>query len=587
MTHEIRQFLVSLYGATRANRVYARLQERLTHPPAAPKGRARWTPDQRDAFLIAYPDQVREDRTPSLRTLHTVLQQHVGNLLTGLHLLPFFPASSDEGYSVMDYRRVDRRFGEWADIAQLGGTYQLMFDAVINHASVASAWFTGFLQGEPTYDDFFVTVAGDPDLSAVVRPRELPLLTAVDSAHGTKKVWTTFSADQADLNYHNPDVLLEIVDLLIFYADRRADLLRLDAIAYLWKEVGTRCIHLPQTYEVIRLLRASLDICAPHVALVTETNVPHAENITYFGDGSDMAQMVYNFGLPPLVLHAIVNGSASVLARWLSQLAVPPGQGAFLNFLASHDGIGLQPLRGILSDAEVADFASKFERAGALVSYKSDGNGGRSPYELNMNYFDAVNWAREDDDEEVKIARFLTAHAILLSLAGVPAIYFHSLFGSRGWAAGPAETGQKRSVNRQRLNRAELEAELAEPGSRRSAVLRGLSALLRARAASAAFHPKGPQAVSEAGTGVLLIRRTSPSGESAVVCLSNITARGQDVEWKSELLGEPPNAPVSDLISNRIVPTAERRVVSLSPYESVWLARPPANPRFLESEELM
>jgi sucrose phosphorylase len=304
---------------------------------------------ERDALVIAYGDHVREPGVAPLRSLNRLLDRHAGGLISGVHVLPFFPSSSDDGFSVIDYRRVEPSLGSWDDISALGRDFQLMFDGVFNHASAESDWFRRFLREDPEYQDWFITVEGNPDLSKVVRPRTLPLLTSFETASGPKKVWTTFSADQVDLNVKNPDVLLALFDVLLAYVKRGAGLIRLDAIAYLWKEIGTSCIHLPQTHRVVQLMRAVLDQVAPDVMLVTETNVPHRDNISYFGDGTDEAQLVYNFALPPLVLHSLVSGNAEALTRWAGTLKLATTKVTFLNFLASHDGIGVTPVRGILS----------------------------------------------------------------------------------------------------------------------------------------------------------------------------------------------------------------------------------------------
>ena len=363
-------------------------------------------------------------------------------------------------------------------MARVGKNFHLMFDGVINHISAQSEWFKAFLHDDPKYRDYFIVVDGKPDLSQVVRPRALPLLTEFTTPSGVKKVWTTFSADQIDLNYANPDVLLDIIDVLLFYVAQGAELIRLDAIAYLWKEIGTSCLHLPQTHRVIQLLRAILDEVAPHVALITETNVPHQDNISYFGDGHNEAQLVYNFALPPLTLHTFHTGDASALTQWAASLERPDRWGAatsdlqpssappvrsaptFFNFLASHDGIGLNPARGILRDDEIAALVDRVVAHGGRVSYKSNPDGSTTPYELNINYFDALSDPNSSEPLSLQIDRFVAAHAIMLSLSGVPGLYFHSLFGSRGWPEGVTLTGQNRTVNRQKFDRAEVEREL-------------------------------------------------------------------------------------------------------------------------------
>jgi glycosidase len=395
---------------------------------------------------------------------------------------------------------------------------------------VQGKWFQAFLRDEAPYRDYFLTVAGDTDLSQVVRPRMLPLLTEFRTAWGMRLVWTTFSADQADLNFRNPDVLLEIFDILLMYSERGAQFIRLDAIAYLWKEIGTNCIHLPQTHAVIRLLRAVLDDVAPHVRLITETNVPHRDNLSYFGDGKNEAQLVYNFALPPLVLHTFRTGDTTILSQWASGLELPSEQTTFFNFLASHDGIGLNPARGILSPADVDALVVQTLAHGGLISYKQNADGTQSPYEMNINFFDALSDPSGDEPLAMQIDRFMATQAILLSLRGLPGIYFHSLFGSRNWLAGVDATGHNRTINRQKLARTGLEDALADSNTFRAQVFALYRALLARRAASAAFHPHGGQKILEMGRDVFAVLRSSPAGDKQVLCLQNVTGQKQTSE---------------------------------------------------------
>ena len=194
---------------------------------------------QKDVFLITYADQVTQTGRPPLTTLTEFCKTYLAGTISAVHILPFYPSSSDDGFSVVDYRVVDAAFGTWEDIAALGTDFKLMFDAVINHVSASSAWFRGFLADDPRFREYFILVDPHADLSGVVRPRILPLLTKFVTPSGEKSVWTTFSTDQIDLNYRNPVVLLEILDTLLFYVKHGAQFIRLDAIAYLWKEIGT------------------------------------------------------------------------------------------------------------------------------------------------------------------------------------------------------------------------------------------------------------------------------------------------------------------------------------------------------------
>ena len=492
----VRDHLRALYGEQLGAATFERLRTRLERFVSPARSDRRGVVTERDALLITYGDQLREPGVPPLQTLVNFCEQHLRDVVSGVHILPFYPYSSDDGFSVIDYLQVDPALGDWDDVARLGQNFRLMFDGVINHISARSAWFQAFLRDDARYRDYAIVVEGQPDLSQVVRPRALPLLTEFETPSGPKQVWTTFSADQIDLNYRNPDVLLDIIDTLLFYATHGADsigaeFIRLDAIAYLWKEIGTPCIHLPQTHRVIQLLRAILDEVAPHALLITETNVPHRDNVAYFGDGHNEAQLVYNFALPPLTLHTFQTGNARILSDWAAGLNLPSKEVTFFNFLASHDGIGLNPARGILSEAEIVALVDRVATRGGLVSYKHNTDGSRSPYELNINYFDALADPNRDESLEVQIDRFMAAHAIMFALTGVPGIYFHSLFGSRGWPEGVMLTGHNRTLNRQKFERVDLERALLDLQSRQNRIFQRLKQLLMARARSRAFDPHG------------------------------------------------------------------------------------------------
>jgi len=568
MSTEWHPYFTELYGAEQAPGLAQRLEAVIAAHGGRRAAAASRALDlsERDALLITYGDQVTAPGEAPLRTLADVCRRHLRGLVGGVHVLPFYPWTSDDGFSVVDYRAIDPALGAWADVRALGADFRLMFDGVVNHISASSAWFQGFLRDEPRYRDYFVVVEGDPDLSQVVRPRALPLLTAFETAAGRKKVWTTFSADQIDLNAGNPEVLLEIVDVLLGYADQGADFVRLDAIAYLWKEIGTTCIHLPQTHRIIQLLRAVLDVAAPHVALITETNVPHSDNIAYFGDGHNEAQLVYNFALPPLTLHTLRTGDVTALSRWAAGLTLPSSAVTFFNFLASHDGIGLNPARGILPQADIDALVQQTLDHGGLISTKHNADGSQSPYEMNISYFDALSDPAGPEPLDLQTARFMAAQAIMLMIVGMPGIYFHSLFGSRGWPEGVQETGRNRTINREKLTRERLEAELGTPGSLRRRVFEAYADLLRARAGASAFHPLGGQRVVDAGPRVFAVWRTSPDGISRVLALQNVAATTQIVPLGA--LGW--TGPGRDLLSGAAVEPGE--YLTLTPYQTIWLS---------------
>jgi glycosidase len=552
MNPVITQHLVALYGAESSCSVLEKLTAQLAAFQQTGSAPAPTELSQRNVLLITYADQLRAPNQTPLLTLADFARTRLAGVVSGIHLLPFYPWSSDDGFSVKDFFAVDAAVGDWPDIQRLRPEFDLMFDAVFNHLSAQGEWFQKFLADEPEYRDFFVTVPGNPDLSQVVRPRALPLLTEFQTARGPEKVWTTFSADQVDLNFKNPAVLLAALRALLFYVHHGAKFIRLDAIAYLWKEIGTNCIHLPQTHRVIQLMRAVLDEVAPGVRLITETNVPHPDNISYFGDGTNEAQLVYNFALPPLVLHSLATGNAEKLTRWAATLALPSSQTTFFNFLASHDGIGMNPARGILSQAEIDALVARATAHGGFVSYKHNSDASKSPYELNITYFDALSNPAANEPEEIQIQRFLVAHAIMFALVGVPGIYFHSLFGSRNDRTGAETSGIPRRINRQKLVCAELEAELDAANSLRARVFAGLRALLQQRRASRAFAPAARQRLLEIDARVFVVVRESGDGTARMLCLHNVSNETVTLPAGNELA----------------------RPQSLAPYEIRWEALP-------------
>jgi len=530
---EILQHLGELYGQPVASAVAERLTQRMELFRSRPRRRLVSAPkialDQTDALLITYADQLHEPGRRPLETLTDFARAHLRDMMSAIHLLPFYPWSSDDGFAVKDYLAVDPACGTWAEIARLGQDFILMFDAVFNHLSAEGLWFRGFLAGDPRFRDFFLRVDPGWDLSKVIRPRALPLVTEFQAADGRRPIWTTFSADQPDLDYRNPEVLLAVLDVLLSYVEQGAQWIRLDAIAFLWKEPGTTCLHLPQTHHVIQLMRSVLNQVAPTVLLITETNVPHRDNLSYFGDGTNEAQLVYNFALPPLVLHSFQVGNASVLSQWAASLALPSDRVTFLNFLSSHDGIGLNPARGLLSDAEIQDLVARTLTHDGFISYRAMPGGSESPYEMNINYLDALSNPKMQESPELATRKFLTAHAILFSLAGVPAVYFHSLFGSRGDRAAAEATGIKRRINREKLERARIENELANPSSLRARIFRGLGEQLQLRRRHAAFAPAAGQRVLELDPRVFAILRESNDGSDRMLCLHNVSAEAVHV----------------------------------------------------------
>ena len=493
----------------------ASLAENFT-PPAAARGEL-WT--ERDVVVITYADQVQAPDTPPLAELQSFLLEHeLQDVINTVHILPFSPYSSDDGFSVIDYNAVNPEFGTWHHVAGIGESFEMMFDLVLNHCSASHDWFQKYLAGEAPYTGYFIDLPPETDLSQVTRPRSSPLLTPFETDRGTKHVWTTFSADQVDLNYANPDVLVEMLGVLLSYVERGARIIRLDAIAYLWKQVGTSCIHLPETHEVVKLMRDLLDAVAPGTILLTETNVPHAENVSYFGD-NDEAQMVYQFSLAPLLLDAFLAGDVKPLRAWLESLDGLQTGNAFFNFTASHDGVGVRPLEGLIDDERFHRLVDAVRAREGRVNTRRKPDGTDSPYELNITYYSAL--ADPDADDAANIRRFLASQAIMLSLAGVPGVYFHSLTGTRNYVEGVEETGHARTINRRKFDRSELERDLGDDTSITRRVFDGYRRLLKTRVGQPAFHPDASQRVIDVGDDRVLAIQRGDDNRSILV-LANI-----------------------------------------------------------------
>ena len=551
--------LAAIYGADIASQWLGRFESLISTYQTKIQARDGAL-TERDSMLITYGDQVQRGNEKPLQTLKVFYETHLDGVVNSIHILPFYPWTSDDGFSVVDYRQIDKKLGDWEDVSAFQPQFKLMFDAVINHISSQSDWFQKFLQDDSQYRDYFVTVEGNPDLSQVVRPRALPLLTSFITPSGEKKVWTTFSADQIDLNYKNPQVLFEILDILLLYIQHGGTFIRLDAIAYMWKEIGTSCIHLPQTHAIIQFLREALNQIAPHVHLITETNVPHVDNISYFGNGTNEAQLVYNFALPPLTLHIFHTDDAKTLSDWAKTLTLPSEQTTFFNFLASHDGVGLNPARGILSNAEIDSLVEKTIEHGGLISYKHNSDGSKSPYEMNINYFDALSNPNATETLDLQVSRFIAAQAIMLSIIGVPGIYFHSLFGSRGWHEGVEKTGHNRTINREKCSFDDLQKELKDENSLRAKVFGKYSQLLKARKSETAFDPHGKQKILDFDQSVFAVERISADEKSRVVCLHNVSSQKRSFSTNFES--------AVDLFTNQKIEISK---VNLEPYQVIWL----------------
>ena len=523
--------------------------------------------DEQDCIVISYGDSVLQPDEKPLQTLKRFLDRYVEDCVNGVHILPFYPYTSDDGFSVLDYSSVNESLGDWGDIEAIAADYSLMSDLVINHCSARSPWFENFLNDRDPGHNFFVTASPDDDLSAVVRPRTNALLKEVETVRGSQFVWCTFSHDQVDLNFRNPEVLKQFVSIIRQYLDSGVRIFRLDAVAFLWKEPGTNCINLEQTHEVVRLLRTLIEHAQPDAIIVTETNIPNRENLAYFGNANE-AHWVYNFSLPPLLVNSLITGECSYLKQWM--MSMPPAQNgtAYFNFVASHDGIGLRPAEGLLSDTELDCMITAMEGFGGHVSYRALESGQRKPYEINISLIDALQGTINGRDDW-GVERFVCAHAIMLALEGIPGIYIHSLLGTRNDYDRVENSGHYRAINRHQWDLNTLSGLLADTTSHHAQVFSRLKTLLAIRRQQPAFHPNAVQYTLHLGLGIVGFRRESMDQRQSIFCISNITDQAQCLALSDINLNNTEDW--QDLISTAQY-TERDGELPLLPYQSVWLS---------------
>lgn len=523
--------------------------------------------NEKDLVLITYGNTVQQAGEAPLKTLHRFLGDCVKDTINSVHILPFSPYCSDDGFAVKDYYQVNTELGSWDDIEAIANNYRLMADLVINHGSSSSEWFQNFIKGEGKGHDYYYTTSPTASISHVVRPRTSSLLRETETEDGTKYVWCTFSHTQVDFDFRNPEVLKEFMSIIRFYLDKGIRIFRLDAVAFLWKKIGTNCLNLPETHEVVRLIRNLIEHAHPDVVLITETNIPNRENLSYFGNANE-AHCIYNFSLPPLLVNTMVTGNCTYLKQWL--MSMPPAQNgtAYFNFIASHDGIGLRPAEGLLSESEINSLITTMSNFGGQISWRAGDNNIKKPYEINISLFDALKGTTEGKDEW-NIERFICAHAIMLGLEGIPGIYIHSLLATGNDLDKLEKTKQSRSINRCEWQYDDLKSKLANADSQHSIISSKLKSLIQLRKQQSAFHPNATQFTLHLGVQLFGFWRQSINRKQSIFCINNISNAPQMVRV-SEL-----NLIVTDswrdLISGFVFDESTQ-IFTLKPYQTLWIS---------------
>ncbi len=531
------------------------------------KRKKKYNINEKDILLISYADTIRLKNKKSFLVLKDFLDTYIKKKINIIHILPFYPSTSDGGFAVTDFFKVDNSHGNWSDLRKLSSNYRVMSDIILNHASSKSTWFKRFLENHGVGKDFFLTVDKEFNTRHIVRARSHKLLQKFETKNGNKLVWCTFSRDQVDFNFKNPKVLIAFIKLIIFLSNKGIKLFRFDAVAFIWKRQETNCVNLDQTHAIVRLFRTLLGLIDGESKIITETNLPFRENFSYFGN-SDEAHIIYNFSLAPLIINTLIKGNSAAFRRW--SMSMPPAKdnNSYLNFIATHDGIGLRPLEGIIKNKDINILLNTLKRYGSKFTYRRDKNNKRVIYEANISLFDALSGTIKGKDN-YSYHRFYCAHAIMLSFEGIPAFYIHSLFGTRNNISLLKKTGIKRSINRTSYDYKDITEALKNNGSHISKVFNNILNLIEIRKKQIAFHPNATQYTLNLGNNFFGIWRQSVNRKQSIFAIYNITNNMQRLHInKINILNFES---WSDLISENKI-NKKKNYLNFSPYQCMWIA---------------
>ena len=519
---------------------------------------------EQTSLVISYGDNIYANNTNSIKVFQNFYKKNLSKYFNAVHFLPFYPSSSDSGFAVKDHYRIEKKIGSWSDIKKISKFNNVMADIVINHSSARGLWFKNFLKKKRPGKDYFLTVNSKFDVSKVVRPRDHKLLKKIDIFKKSDYLWRTFSPDQIDLNFKNPVVLLRFIKIMIHLVNNGVRIFRLDAIAYLWKKDGTNCINLKQTHQIVKLLRIITNLLNVQTVIITETNLPEKENLSYFGK-NDEANWIYNFSLPPLLIHAFLFENSSYLTKWSKSLPNAKLGNSYLNFIASHDGIGMRPTEGILNKRSLNSFLKRLKKNGSKFSYRKVQNKSKKVYEANITVFDALKKTDFDPNGKFFLERYIAAHAIMISFEGIPAVYFNSLFGKSNDDAKYVITGNNRDVNRYKWNYKNITKKLSDKNSKQSIFFKNLRKLLDVKKNQKAFHPNAKRLNINLGSKIFCFKRISLDKKQTIISITNCSSLNQYPrlgkkysKWKN--------------IINSQINFIDDKTLKLKPFETIWLS---------------
>ncbi len=525
----------------------------------------RW--NQSHSVLITYADSIYKNGEATLITLRDLLSNYFGSLSNVVHILPFLKSTSDGGFAVSSYETLEEKFGSWDDLKSISKNHNLMADLVLNHVSSSHTWVQEFIKSqEPGISNVF-SPDQNLDWSNVVRPRSSSLFSQINTEDGPKQVWTTFGPDQIDLNWHNPKMNLEFLNLIITYLSNGIKWFRLDAVGFIWKESGTTCLHLPKAHSIVKILRFLLTNLLDDGVLITETNVPQKENLSYLIP-EDEAHMAYNFPLPPLLLEAIITSRADILNSWIFDWPKLPSDTTLFNFTASHDGVGLRALEGLMNEQRIKDLLINCEKRGGLVSHRRLSNGEDKPYELNISWWSAMEDSGRDS-HRYQFERFILTQLLVMALKGVPAFYLPALLASENDIKSFSMTGQRRDLNREKFKLDNLLSVLNNPESNANKNLKFLRNAMDVRSNLEQFHPSSEmKCLSKGRSDIVVIKRGK--GPKSIFAIHNMTDNKINYQLNDEDL---PNTIDNDFNMQDFLISTKYNLknISLDPFQVIWL----------------
>lgn len=534
-----------------------------------------------------------------------------------LHLMPLLqprPDPNDGGYAVADYRRVREDLGTMADLRELTRTLRgegisLCLDLVLNHVAREHAWAVAARAGEERYRAYFHVYPDRevPDAFERSLPEVFPDLAPGSFTWDEELdgwVWTTFNSYQWDLAWDNPDVFCELADVILFLANHGVEVLRLDAIAFLWKRMGTACQNEPEVHQLTQALRAVARIAAPAVVFKAEAIVAPDEVVHYLGQGRHhgrVSDLAYHNSLMVQIWSMLATRDSRLATHALGRVPAVPSTTAWITYLRCHDDIGWavddKDTRAVLTDgASHRAFLSEYysgrfpgSPAQGLVFQHNQATGDRrisgsaaslAGLSTALERLDsAANLeAQEEATREVDlaVARVLLGYAVVYGFGGIPVLWSGdevAQLNDDAWADVPEHADDNRWVHRPRLDLERVVHARSHPGSAEGRVYAGLRQLARVRATLPHLHASVPaQTVAAPHPGVFAVLRRHPLGP--MLGLYNVTEEPRQVpQWWVREHGLPPEQSV-DALNGYPPNLAADGSIYLSTYQPVWLVRP-------------